>query len=147
MPRVPPPLAVDVALALRRALLRAADSLLPPWAAVWDRTMGVGRTQIIGVIAELGVPDLLDSPMTADDLAARLSVDADALHRVLRAAAVDGLLRIDRHGRFKLTRFGRTLRSDSPATLRPWARYMALRSSRDAWGDLEESVRTGRAAF
>src|SRR4051795_5778416 len=147
MPRVPPPFAVDVALALRRGLLRAADSLLPPWAAVWDRTMGVGRTQIIGVIAELGVPDLLDSPMTAADLAARLSVDADALHRVLRAAAVDGLLRVDRRGRFRLTRLGRTLRSDSPATLRPWARYMALRSSRDAWGDLEESVRTGRAAF
>src|SRR4051812_38221887 len=146
--RVPPPLAVDAALALRRLLLRAADSLLPPWAAVWDKTMGVGRTQVIGVIAELGVPDLLDGGrQTAAELARRLDVDADALHRVLRAAAVDGLLRVDRRGRFRLTRFGRTLRSDSPGTLRPWARYMALRSSRDAWGDLEESVRTGRAAF
>src|SRR3954468_8698638 len=147
MPRVPPPLAGDVALALRRALLRAADSLLAPWAPPWDRTMGVGRTQIIGVLAELGVPDLLDSPMSAADLAARLHVDADALHRVLRASAVDGLLRVDRRGRFRLTRLGRTLRSDAEATLRPWARYMALRSSREAWGDLEESVRTGRSAF
>jgi hypothetical protein len=147
MPRVPPPPAVDAALALRRVLLRAADSLLPPWAAVWDRTMGVGRTQIIGVIAELGVADLLDSPLSAADLASRLDVDADALHRVLRAAAVDGLLRIDRRGRFRLTRLGRTLRSDAPATLRPWARYMALRSTRDAWGSLDETVRTGRSAF
>jgi hypothetical protein len=148
MPRVPPPPAVDAALALRRLLLRAADSLLPPWAAVWDRTMGVGRTQIIGVIAELGVADELGSgALSAADLAKRFNVDADALHRVLRAAAVDGLLRVDRRGRFKLTRLGKTLRSDSPATLRPWARYMALKSSRDAWGDLEESVRTGRAAF
>src|SRR3954469_1544740 len=149
MPRVPPPPAVDAALFVRRMLLRAADSLLPPWAAVWDRTMGVGRTQIIGVVAELGVPDLLGEagPQTAVELAGRLDVDADALHRVLRAAAVDGLLRVDRRGRFRLTRLGRTLRSDSPATLRPWARYMALRSSREAWGDLEESVRTGRAAF
>src|SRR3954447_24134084 len=101
MPRVPPPPAVDAALFLRRMLLRAADSLLPPWAAVWDRTMGVGRTQIIGVVAELGVPDLLDSPMSAADLAVRLDVDADALHRVLRAAAVDGLFRVDRRGRFR----------------------------------------------
>src|SRR3954451_24213034 len=98
MPRVPPPPAVDAALFLRRMLLRAADSLLPPWAAVWDRTMGVGRTQIIGVIAELGVPDLLDSPRAAADLAGRLDVDADALHRVLRAAAVEGIFRVDRHG-------------------------------------------------
>jgi hypothetical protein len=149
MPPVPPPRAVDAALALRRLLLRAADSLLPPWAAVWDRTMGVGRTQMIGVVAELGVADVIaaDGPSTAEELASKLSVDADALHRVLRAVAVDGLLRVDRRGRFRLTRLGRTLRSDSPATLRPWARYMALKSTRDAWGDLEESVRTGRSAF
>src|SRR4051794_16210424 len=121
MPRVPPPLAVDVALVLRRVLLRAADGLLPPSAAVWDRTMGIARTQLIGVIAELGVPDLLDSPMSAADLAGRLGVDADALHRVLRAAAVDGVFRVDRRGRFRLTRLGRTLRSDAEATLRPWA--------------------------
>src|SRR3954470_9044456 len=149
MPRVPPPAAVDAALFVRRMLLRAADSLLPPWAAVWDRTMGVGRTQIIGVVAELDVPDLLGEagPQTAVELAGRLSVDADALHRVLRAAAVDGLLRVDRRGRFRLTRLGRTLRSDAEATLRPWARYMALRSTREAWGDLDETVRSGRSAF
>ncbi len=74
-------------------------------------------------------------------------MNADALHRVLRVAAVENLLRIDRRGRFKLTRLGRTLRSDSPITARPWSRYMALASTRNAWGDLGESVRTGRAAF
>src|SRR4051812_19682845 len=148
MPPVPPPPVVDAALALRRVLLRAADSLLPPWAAVFDRTMGIARTQVIGTIAELGVPDLLaDGPATAADLAARLDVDADALHRVLRAAAVDGLVRLDRRGRFRLTRYGRTLLSDAPGTLRPWARYMALASTRDAWGGLDESVRSGRSAF
>jgi DNA-binding transcriptional ArsR family regulator len=148
VPAAPPPRAIDAALALRRLLLRAADSLLPAWAAVFDRTMGIGRTQVIGVIAELGVPDLLaGGPLSAAELAARLEVDPDALHRVLRVAAADGLLRLDRRGRFRITRLGRTLQSDAPATLRPWARYMALRSTRDAWGDLGESVRTGRAAF
>jgi hypothetical protein len=147
MPRTPPPLAVDAGLALRRVLLRAADALLPPWAAVWDRTMGIERTMVIGAVAELGVADVLDSPLTATELAGRLGVDGDALHRVLRAAVLDGLLKMDRRGRFRLTRLGRTLQSDSPATLRPWARYMALKSTRDAWGDLDESIRTGRAAF
>ena len=145
----PPARAVDAALALRRLLLRAADSLLPPWAAVFDKTMGIGRTQVIGAFASLGVADVLASEgrMTAPELAARLEVDADALHRLLRVAALDGLVRLDKRGRFRLTRFGRTLKSDAPATLQPWARYMALRSTREAWGDLEESVRTGRAAF
>jgi hypothetical protein len=148
VPPVPPPPVVDAALALRRVLLRAADALLPPWAAVWDRTMGVARTEIIGVLAELGVADeLAGGPLTAAELASRLGVDADALHRVMRVAAADGLFKLDRRGRFRLTRLGKTLRSDSPATLRPWARYMALDSTRRAWADTGESVRTGRSAF
>jgi hypothetical protein len=148
VPPVPPPPVVDAALRLRRVLLRAADSLLPPWAAVWDRTMGVARTEIIGVLASLGVADeLANGPLTAPELASRLRVDADALHRVMRVAAADGLFKLDRRGRFKLTRLGKTLKSDSPATLRPWARYMALDSTRRAWADIGESIRTGRAAF
>src|SRR4051794_4109832 len=101
-PRTPPPRAVDAALVLRRLLLRAADSLLPPWAAVFDKTMGIGRTQVIGTFAALGVADVLGDGgrMTALELAARLDVDADALHRVLRVAALEGLVRIDRRGRF-----------------------------------------------
>ena len=148
MPPVPPPLAVDVILALRGALLRAADALLPANAAVWMRTMGIAHTHVIGTMAELGVADAMDGrALTAAELAPRVDADADALHRLLRAAAVDGLVRLDRRGRFRLTRLGRTLRSDVPATLRPWARYLALDSTRTAWADLSESVRTGRSAF
>lgn len=145
---MPPPLAVDAGLALRGALLRAADALLPATAVVWDRTMGVERAQVIGAIAELGVADALAAgPLTAAELAPRVEADADALHRVLRAAAVDGLVRLDRRGRFRLTRVGRALRGDAPASMRPWARYMVLASTWTAWGDLTQSVRTGRAAF
>jgi hypothetical protein len=148
MPPVPPPPVVDAALVARRLLLRAADALLPPWAAMFDRTMGTARTQVVGTIAELGIADALGSgSATAAELAGRLEVDADALHRVLRAAAVEGLLRINRRGRFRLTRMGRTLRSDADSTLRPWARYMALESTQRAWGDLTETVRSGRSAF
>src|SRR4051812_44336699 len=103
MAPVPPPRVVDASLAARRVLLRAADALLPPWAAVFDRTMGIARTMVIGTIAELGVPDLLaEGPATAAQLAARLDVNADTLHRVLRVAAVEGVVRLDRRGRFKL---------------------------------------------
>lgn len=148
MPPIPPPPVVDAVLALRRALLRAADALVPAQAAVWQLTMGTGRTQVIGALAELGVADALgDRRLTAAELAPKLEADPDALHRLLRAAAADGLVKMDRRGRFRLTRLGRTLKTDAEATLRPWARYMALRSTREAWGDLTESVRSGRSAF
>src|SRR4051812_49898498 len=120
MPPVPPPPVVNAALALRRVLLRAADSLLPPWAAVWDRTMGVARTEIIGVLASLGVADeLAAGPLTAAELASRLGVAADALHRVMRVAAADGLFQLDRPGRFPLPPLRRAPGGGSPAALRP----------------------------
>jgi hypothetical protein len=145
---VPPPLAVDAAFALRRLLLRAADSVLPASAVVWDRSMGIERTQVMGALAELGVPDELSrGRATAAELSGRVGADADALHRLMRAAALDGLLKMDRRGGFRLTRLGRTLTSDAELSLRAWARYMALGSTRAAWGDLLESVRTGRSAF
>ncbi len=148
MPNVPPPRVVDAGLVVRRLLLRAADALMPATAVVWERSMGIERTQVVGTMAELGVADALAAgPLTAAELAPRVGADADTLHRLLRAAAVDGLVRIDRRGRFRLTRAGAVLKSDEPASLRSWARYMRLRSTQDAWGDLPETVRTGRSAF
>ena len=145
---VPPPRAIDAALLARRALLRAADLLLPPGAALWDKTMGIARTQVIAALAELGVADALgDGRATATELAPRVGADADALHRLLRAAAVDGIVRADRRGRFRLTRQGRSLRGDADESVRSWARYMGLESTRRAWGDLPESVRSGQSAF
>lgn len=145
---LPPPRVVATGLALRRMLLRAADALLPANAVLWDRTMGVARTQVVGTIAELGVADVLAfGPLTAGEIAPRVGADPDALHRVLRLAASEGILTLDGRGRFGLTRVGRALRSDAASSMRPWARYAALRSTGAAWEDLTETVRTGRSAF
>lgn len=149
MPDRPPPrAAVTAVMATRRALLNLADRLLPAHFALFDKTIGVGRTHVLGTLAELGVADLLaQRPQTAAELAPELSVDADTLHRVLRAAAVENLVKLDRHGRFTLTRLGEPLRRDSPHSLRDWARYLASPATSSAWADLTESVRTGESAF
>ncbi|MDP9386126.1 MAG: acetylserotonin O-methyltransferase [Actinomycetota bacterium] len=133
---------------LRRVLLRGADALLPPAGVLLMRSFGIGQTQVIAAMAELGVADALGGGrLTAAQLAPRVRADADALHRLLRMAAVDGLVRLDRRGRFRLTRLGSALRTDAPISLHAWARYMGLESTRRAWGDLTESVRTGESAF
>src|SRR4051794_7413845 len=131
MPDRPPPRSAVIAvMAARRALLSLADRLLPAHFALFDKTIGVGRTHVLGALAELGVADLLATgPKTADEMAQPLGVDGDALHRVLRAAAVEGLVKLDRRGRFKLARLGQPLRSDSPHTLRDWAIYIASPAS------------------
>ena len=144
----PPPFLVDAALALRSASLRLADRLLPASTAVWAHTMGIERTYVIGTLAELGVADALGAERrTAAELARRVGADADVLHRLLRAAATHGIVRLDRRGRFRLTRLGRALRSDAPGGVQPIARFMALPSMVAAWSGLAESARDGRSAF
>src|SRR2546423_461651 len=108
MPDRPAPrAAVITVLAARRGLLSLADRLLPAHFALFDKSIGVGRTHTLGTLAELGVADLLaQRPQTADELAPQLGVNADALHRVLRAAAVEGFVKLNRRGRFKLARLG-----------------------------------------
>ena len=148
MRSVPPQPLVDLGLLARRLLHAAGDALLPGWALAWQRSMGIASTQVMAAMADLGVADALaHKKSTAAQMAPRVGADADSLHRLLRAAAVHGLVRLDRRGRFGLTRTGRALRSDAPATLAPWARYLGLKSTRDAWGGLAESVRTGAPAF
>src|SRR6476469_1747800 len=120
--RPPPRFAVLAVLRARRALLALADRLLPAHFALFDKTIGLGRTHVLGTLAELRVADLLaQRPQTAEELASQLNVNADALHRVLRAAAVEGLVKLDRRGRFKLGRLGHPLRTDSEHSLNDWA--------------------------
>jgi len=149
MPDRPPPvLAARAAVAARRALLRLADRMLPRHLALFDKTIGIGRTHVLGAIAELGVADLLaERTATAAELAPRLGVNEDFLHRLLRAAATEGLVRLDRHGRFSLTRLGEPLRSEVPDSIRAWARYMSFKSTASAWAELTDATRSGETAF
>lgn len=148
MRRLPPPRVMDLGTAFRRAVLRAFDAAMPANGVAWEQSMGIGRTQVMGAVAELGVADeLAGGRATAAQLAPRVGADPDALHRLLRAAADGGLVRVDRRGRFRLTRVGATLRSGVEGSMRPWARYMTLASTVTAWNGLTESVRTGESAF
>ena len=86
-------------LGARRRLNALADRLLPPEAALFDQSVGMARTQMLGTVAELGVADeLAKGPATAEELAGRLGVNADALHRVLRALALSDVVRPRRPG-------------------------------------------------
>jgi O-methyltransferase domain len=150
MPQLPPPPrpAARAVFAYRRLARRLLDRLLPPEAALWEHSMGLARTRMLGALAEHGVADeLAKGAATAAQLAARLDLDADALHRVLRACALDGIVRLDRRGRFRLGYPGRALREDHPRSVRPWIRYLNFPSTQDAWGGVTDTLRTGEPSF
>jgi O-methyltransferase/methyltransferase family protein len=117
------------------------DDLL---ALIW----GYRLSQAVHVVAKLGVADLIaETPLSAVELAGSTGSDAATLQRVLRALAAYGVLDEDEHGRFRLTELGERLRSDVPGSLRDAAIALFRPPMWDAWGHLEESVRTGESAF
>jgi len=148
LPDPPPRFAVGWVLGLRRLLLRAADALVPPQLALFDRIVGVGATQLIRAAARLRLPDLLEEgPRTAAELAAATRIDPDALHRTLRGLVAVGLFTLGEDGRFRNNRLSRTLRSGTPGSLRNYALYFGSKSNVEAWADFDRTLESGGNAF
>jgi hypothetical protein len=109
---------------------------------------GYEVTQLLYVLAELGIPDLLaGGALGVEELAAQTKAHPASLRRVLRAHASLGVLAEDEDERFALTALGERLRAHVPGSLQPLALAYGIRWRWDAWGHLIESVRTGETAF
>lgn len=104
-------------------------------------------SQMVYVAAKLGLADrLTGAPQTAEELALKTATDARSLYRLLRALASVGVFSENVGGQFRLTPLGECLRSDVPGSQWAMAVMMGEEHYR-CWGDLYESVRTGRTAF
>src|SRR5690348_6437235 len=78
--RLPPPFVVRSVIAARQAVLRLADMLVPPEAAVWEHLAGVSRTMLVHTAVRYEIADHLASgPKTAEQLARATGTNADAL--------------------------------------------------------------------
>lgn len=104
--------------------------------------------QAITAAADLGIADALaNGPLTADELAAAVGADADAVSRLLRALISRGIFRQRRDGRFDLTPLADTLRSDAEVSVAGFARFIGCPEHREHWSHLTGAVRTGRAVI
>ncbi len=144
----PPDLAVRFALWLVRSLKRLTDLVTPPELAVFDRSVGSARTHMLGAAVRFGLADaLLGGPLSSAELAARVGANEDALHRVLRALAYDGVFARTADGRWENNRISRALRIGTLARSRQWVLYWSSRSNLAAWEELDHALRTGGGAF
>ena len=115
---------------------------------VIDLCMGKWRAQAVYAAAELGVADALASgPRAVGEIARAVGAHEESLYRLLRALTVVGLFHEEGERRFSLTEAGALLRTDSPSSLRDWARYMGDPMTWAPWGELLHGVRTGESAF
>jgi hypothetical protein len=108
---------------------------------------GTWVAQAVSVAARLKIADHLASgPRSAEDLAVAGGAHPPALHRLLPALSDVSIVQEHADGLFAATPLGDLLRSDVPS-LRGYAVMMGSAFHRDAWTDLEHSVRTGGPAF
>jgi hypothetical protein len=147
-PAAPPGLAIRVALALRRFFHKLADLMVPAEIVMIERASGVAATQILGAAARYRIADLIgDGALSGDELAARTATNADAMHRMMRAAATMGIFALDGKGRFANNRLSRALQSGRLARSRDFVEYFASKSNCDSWADFDGILKTGRNGF
>jgi ubiquinone/menaquinone biosynthesis C-methylase UbiE len=102
--------------------------------------------QALAVVAELGIADLLaHGPMSIAELAAKVKVQPDKLHRLLRYTASQGVFRDMGDGRFELTALAEVLRSDSPSSVRAAGRMLERISPSIPF--LLDNIRTGECSY
>lgn len=148
-PAAPPGFLVRCVLGLRRFLLQLADRLSPAELAVFDHSTGIASTALIGAVARYAIPDFLarHGPSSADAIASGLGLNADAVHRSLRALANRGVFSMSDEGEFRNNRLSRVLCSGRLARGREWALYFSSGSNAAAWLDLPRTLESGESAF
>ena len=114
--------------------------------ALIDLVAGHRVTAVIFVTATLGVADLLfEGPKTAAELASLTNTHERSLHRLMRGLVALAICRETADGRFELTEIGNHLAAKSERSLKAWALFEG-EALRDGWGQLIESIRTGKTA-
>ena len=116
--------------------------------ALAQLVFGYMAAQTVAAAVRLGVPDAVgDTERPADEVAGELGTDPTATGRLLRALAALGLADESRPGVFALTGRGALLRSDRGDSMAPFVSMFLDPAMVEAWGHLDESVRTGRTSF
>ncbi len=117
-------------------------------AAMIQQIGGYITSHAIGMAAELGLADLIGTgSSTARELADATQTHELSLLRLLRLLVSAGIAEEPEPGRFTLTTLGAQLRSDSPDSLRKFARMFCHPIFFTSWQHLHHTVFTGGRAF
>lgn len=147
--KVPPVKVVRAVDTLRHYLNALHRRLVPPPVALMEMAVEAWAAQAITAAADLGIADALAKAapkggLSAEELAAAVGADADALSRLLTALIPRGLFRQRRDGRYELTPLADTLRRDADVSLAAWTRWLGSPQHREHWSYLTDAIRTGR---
>lgn len=144
----PPRFLVNILWLLNRFLIRCAQLVLPPQKTVFDHIVGLFSTMLLHVAANLRIADHLHKqPMTAEELAAIVGGQTDAIYRMMRGLVSLGFFQLSANGQFKNNRLSETLRTDVYGSFRDIADYIGSKSNVESWINIKDTILTGDNAF
>jgi O-methyltransferase domain/Dimerisation domain len=109
---------------------------------------GFWLSRAVWLAARLRLADVVGSgPTSAEEIARATETDPDSTARLMRALSAAGLFRADEEGRYGPTPSSDLLRSDHPSSQRALLEMLLGGESFEAWGAIEDTLRTGRTAF
>lgn len=122
--------------------------MVPPEIVPLEHSFRLILNKSMMVAVELGITDQLEAgPRTAEELAAVVGANPDALNRMLAFLVSAGLLGRTRDGRYKNNAVSNTLRKTHPRSPRDWVLFAGADWMWDAWNQLGHSVRTGESGM
>jgi hypothetical protein len=141
-PVYPPLLFVRITEKIRYFFLRLNRRFTHPNVVLWEMVHNFWLAAGIGVVAELGIADLLkEGTHTVDELAELTGTDRGALYRVMRMLATQGIFKEIRGKRFVSTPLAQPLREDQIRDL--LLLHMTPRHFQ-MFGEMMTCVRTGK---
>ena len=146
--KLPPAKVVRAIETARYRIGQLHRRMLPAPAVMMEMLTYGWSAQAIAAAADLGIADALaKGPLTAQELAAAIDADADAVSRLLRALIPQGIFRQRRDGRYDLTPLADTLRTDAEVSLAAMAQFTGLPEHLECWSHLADAIRTGEAVL
>jgi hypothetical protein len=120
----------------------------PAHAGILQILNGVYVAGAVSCLAQLGIADLIEAaPKSAEELAAQIGAQPQALYRLMRATAGVGVLSEGPDGKFSHTPMSKVLRSDANPSLRAFAIMTGQEWHGRGWSRLEYCVRSGEQAL
>ena len=131
---------------IREGLSFLNKKLVPPQVALLEMISGMWVAKSIGVVAALGIADIMDDGYNdIKEVAKKAKCNPDALYRVLRALSTVGIFSESPEKKFALTPVGMCLRKDHPQSMRSMAMFQTEINWKN-WAELRYSVETGNCA-
>ena len=147
IPKQPPTFVFKAIQKVRNALSRVRRALVPADAAILEIIANKWVGHAVYAAAALEIPDAFtDEMMTVAELARRTDTDEDALYRLMRLLASQGIFKEVRNRTFALTPMARALRSGQ-GSIRNMVMFQFAPYFQRAWFDIARCVKTGEPAL